>query len=125
MISSKVLVLTVITVIFFLGGCAPEDGGKKVKTVSLYVNNETGLAIEKVFVAPSGESDWGTDQLALDFIGTGKFYINEIECNQLMDFRVVFFIGGEHKRYDFNVQCNNSSLSWNIKSTITSDFSIN
>ena len=125
MISSKALILTVITVLFFMGGCAPEDGGKKVKTVSLYVNNETGLAIEKVFVASAGDSEWGTDQLALDFIGTGKFYINEIECNQLMDFRVVFFIGGEHKKYDYNVQCINSSLTWNIKSTTTSDFSIN
>ncbi|MEL0046153.1 MAG: hypothetical protein VW995_15390, partial [Deltaproteobacteria bacterium] len=67
--SSKVLILKMITVIFFLGGCAPEDGGKKVKSVSFYLSNETDYSIQNVFVSASGDDDWGNDQLILPTLG--------------------------------------------------------
>ena len=52
MISSKALILKVITVFFFMGGCAPEDGGKKVKSVSFYLSNETDYSIQNVLFQP-------------------------------------------------------------------------
>ena len=69
MISSKVLVLKVITVIFLLGGCAPEDGGKKIKSVSFYLSNETDYSIQNVFISASGDDDWGNDKLILPHTG--------------------------------------------------------
>ena len=41
MISSKVLILKVIIVILLMGGCAPEDGGNKSKSVNLYLKNNS------------------------------------------------------------------------------------
>ena len=127
MISSKVLILTVITVFFLLGGCAPEDGGKKVRSVSFYLSNETDYSIQNVFVSASGDDDWGNDQLILPTLGSRSIYIGEIDCDQRLDFRVDFFpvTLGEHKKYDYYTSCNNSSLTWTIKSISQSTFSVN
>ena len=91
MISSKVLILKVIAVIFFLGGCAPEDGGKKIKSVSFYLSNETDYSIQNVFVSASGDDDWGNDKLIIPTLGASSIYIGEIDCDQRLDFRVDFF----------------------------------
>ena len=126
MILNKVLIFKVITIIFFLGGCAPEDGGKKIKSVSFYLSNATDYSIQNVFVSASGDDDWGNDKLILPTLGASSIYIGEIDCDQRLDFRVDFFpvTSGEHKNYYYN-SCNNSSLTWTIKSTTTSDFSVN
>ena len=112
---------------FILGGCAPEDGGKKVKSVSFYVNNETEMSIQNVFVSPSGDDDWGNDKLILPTLGSGSIYIGEIDCDQTLDFRIDFFptTVGEHKKYNFNNNCSNSSLTWTIISISQSTFSFN
>jgi hypothetical protein len=101
--SSKVLILKMITVIFFLGGCAPEDGGKKVKSVSFYLSNETDYSIQNVFVSVSEDDSWGNDRLILPTLGSASIYIGEIECDQQLDFRVDFFPAtiGEHKKYNY------------------------
>ena len=126
MIKSKALILMVITVFFFLGGCAPEDGGKKIKSVSFYLSNETDHSIQNVFVSASGDDDWGKDQLILPLLGTSSIYIGEIDCDQRLDFRVVFLSTiGEHKKYNYYVSCNNTSLTWTIKSISQSTFSVN
>ena len=127
MISSKVLILKVIAVIFFLGGCAPEDGGKKIKSVSFYLSNETDHSIQNVFVSPSGNEDWGNDKLIIPTLGAGSIYIGEIDCDQRLDFRVDFFpiTLGEHKKYNYYSSCDNSSLTWTIKSISESTFSVN
>ena len=127
MISSKALILTVITVFFFMGGCAPEDGGKKVKSVSFYLSNETDFSIQNVFVSASGDDDWGNDQLILPTLGASSIYIGEVDCDQRLDFRVDFFPAtlGEHKKYNHYTSCNNSSLTWTIKSISQSTFSFN
>ena len=127
MISSKVLILRVITVIFFLGGCAPQDGGKKVKSVSFYLSNETDYSIQNVFVSASGDDNWGNDKLILPSLGAGSIYIGEVDCDQRLDFRVDFFpvTLGEHKKYNHYTGCNNSSLTWTISSISQSTFSTN
>ena len=127
MISSKALILMVITVFFFLEGCAPEDGGKKVKSVSFYLSNETDHSIQNVFVSASGDDYWGNDKLIIPTLGAGSIYIGEIDCDQRLDFRVAFFpvTLGEHKKYNYYSSCNNSSLTWTIKSISESTFSVN
>ena len=97
---------------FIMGGCAPEDGGKKVKSVSFYVSNETEMSIQNVFVSPSGDDDWGNDKLILPTLSSGSVYIGEIGCNQSSDFRVDFYPTtlGEHKKYNYYVSCSNSSF---------------
>ena len=127
MISSKVLILTVITVFFLLGGCAPEDGGKKVKSVSFYLSNETDYSIQNVFVSASGYDDWGNDQLILPTLGASSVYIGEIDCDQRLDFRVDFFpvTLKKNKKYNYYTSCNNSSLTWTIKNISQSTFSVN
>ena len=127
MISNKALTLTVINVIFFLVGCAPEDGGKKVKSVSFYLYNETDYSIQNVFVSASGDDNWGNDKLILPSLGASSIYIGEIDCDQRLDFRVDFFpvTLGEHKKYNYYINCNNTSLTWTIKSITQSTFSIN
>ena len=125
--SSKVLILNLIAVIFFLGGCAPEDGGKKIKSVSFYLSNATDYSIQNVFVSASGDDDWGNDKLILPTLGASSIYIGEIDCDQRLDFRVVFFplTIGEHKKYNHYASCNNPSLTWTIKSISDSTFSVN
>ena len=127
MISSKVLILKVIAVIFFLGGCAPEDGGKKIKSVSFYLSNETDHSIQNVFVSASGDDDWGNDKLILPTLGASSIYIGEIDCDQRLDFRIDFFPAtlGEHKEYNYFNSCNYSSLTWTINSISQSNFSVN
>ena len=127
MISNKALILTVITVIFFLVGCAPEDGGKKVESVSFYLSNETDYSIQNVFVSSSRDDDWGDDKLILPSLGASSIYIGEIDCDQRLDFRVDFFpvTLGEHKKYNYYINCNNTSLTWTIKSITQSTFSVN
>ena len=127
MISSKALILMVITVFFFLEGCAPEDGGKKVKSVSFYLSNETDHSIQNVFVSASGDDYWGNDKLIIPTLGAGSIYIGEIDCDQRLDFRVDFFpvTLGEHKKYNYYASCNNSSLTWTIESISKSTFSVN
>ena len=127
MISSKALILKVITVIFFLGGCAPQDGGKKVKSVSFYLSNETDYSIQNVFVSASGNDNWGNDKLILTTLGASSIYIGEIDCDQSLDFRIDFFPAtlGEHKEYNYFTSCNYSSLTWTINSISQSTFSIN
>ena len=127
MISNKILILKVIAVIFFLGGCAPEDGGKKIKSVSFYLSNETDHSIQNVFVSASGDNDWGNDKLIIPTMGAGSIYIGEIDCDQRLDFRVDFFpvTLGEHKKYNHYTSCNNPSLTWTIKSISQSTFSVN
>ena len=127
MISNKALTLTVINVIFFLVGCAPEDGGKKVKSVSFYLYNETDYSIQNVFVSASGDDNWGNDKLILPSLGASSIYIGEIDCDQRLDFRVDFFpvTLGEHKKYNYYINCNNTSLTWTIKSITQSTFSVN
>ena len=127
MISSKALILRVITVIFFLGGCAPQDGGKKVTSVSFYLSNETDYSIQNVFVSASGDDNWGNDKLILPSLGAGSIYIGEVDCDQRLDFKVDFFPAtlGEHKQYNYYNSCNNSSLTWTINSISQSTFSIN
>ena len=90
MILRKALILTVITEFFFLVGCAPEDGGKKVKSVSFYLSNETDHSIQNVFVSASGDDDWGNDKLIIPTLGAGSIYSGEIDCDQRLDFRVDF-----------------------------------
>ena len=126
MISSKLLISTTITIIFFLGGCAPEDGGKKVKSVSFYLSNETDHSIQNVFVSASGDDDWGNDKLILPSLGASSIYIGEIDCDQRLDFKIDFFpvTLGEHKK-DYYTSCNISSLTWTIKSITQSTFSVN
>ena len=126
MISSKALILTVITAFFFMGGCAPEDGGKKVKSVSFYLSNETDYSIQNVFVSASGDEDWGNDQLILPTLGASSIYIGEVDCDKRLDFRVDFFPAtlGEHKKNHYT-SCNNSSLTWTITSISQSTFSVN
>ena len=125
--SSKVLILKMITVIFFLGGCAPEDGGKKGKSVSCDLSNETDYSIQNVFVSASGDDDWGNDQLILPTLGASSIYIGEVDCDKRLDFRVDFFPAtlGEHKKYNHYTSCNNTSLTWTIKSISQSTFSVN
>ena len=65
MISSRMMLVLASIASFVMGGCAPEDGGKKVKSVSFYVNNKTEMSIQNVFVSPSGDDDWGNDKLIL------------------------------------------------------------
>ena len=127
MISSKALILRVITVIFFLGGCAPQDGGKKVKSVSFYLSNETDYSIQNVFVSASGDDNWGNDKLILPSLGAGSIYIGEVDCDQRLDFKVDFFPAtlGEHKQYNYYNSCNNSSLTWTINSISQSTFLVN
>ena len=127
MISRKALILRVIIVIFFLIGCAPEDGGKKIKSVSFYLSNETDYSIQNVFVSASGEDDWGNDKLILPTLGASSIYIGEIDCDQRLDFRIDFFPAtlGEHKEYNYLTSCNYASLTWTIKSISQSTFSIN
>ena len=127
MISSKVLILTVITVSFFLGGCAPEDGGKKIKSVSFYLSNETDHSIQNVFISASGDENWGNDKLILPTLGASSIYIGEIDCDHRLDFGVDFFpvTLGEHKKYNYYASCNNSSLTWTIKRIAESTFSVN
>ena len=127
MISSKALFLTVISVLFFMGGCAPEDGGKKVKSVSFYLSNETDYSIQNVFVSASGDDDWGNDQLILPTLGASSIYIGEVDCDKRLDFRVDFLPAtlGEHKKYNHYNTCNNPSLTWTIKSISQSTFSVN
>ena len=127
MILRKALILTVIAVIFSLVGCAPEDGGKKVKSVSFYLFNETEHSIQNVFVSASGDEDWGNDKLIIPTLGAGSIYIGEIDCDQRLDFRDDFFslTLGEHKKYNYYASCNNSSLTWTIKSISESTFSVN
>ena len=127
MILRKASILTVITEFFFLVGCAPEDGGKKVKSVSFYLSNGTDYSIQNVFVSASGDDDWGNDKLIIPTLGAGSIYIGEIDCDQKLDFRVDFFpvTIGEHKKYDYYASCNNSSLTWTIKSISESTFSVN
>ena len=127
MISNKALTLTVINVIFFLVGCAPEDGGKKVKSVSFYLYNETDYSIQNVFVSASGDDNWGNDKLILPSLGASSIYIGEIDCDQRLDFRVDFFpvTLGEHKKYNYFINCNNTSLNWKIMSITQSTFSVN
>ena len=127
MILKKALILIVITVIFFLVGCAPEDGGKKVKSVSFYLYNETDYSIQNVFVSASGDDNWGNDKLILPSLGASSIYIGEIDCDQRLDFRVDFFpvTLGEHKKYNYFINCNNTSLNWKIMSITQSTFSVN
>ena len=127
MISNKILILKVIAVIFFLGGCAPEDGGKKIKSVSFYLSNETDHSIQNVFVSASGDDDWGNDKLIIPTMGAGSIYIDQIDCDQRLDFRIDFFplTIGEHKKYNHYTSCNNPSLTWTIKSISESTFSVN
>ena len=127
MILKKALILTVITMIFFLVGCAPEDGGKKVKSVSFYLSNETDNSIQNVFVSASGDDDWGNDKLILPTLGASSIYIGEIDCDQRLDFRIDFFPAtlGEHKEYNYFTSCNYSSLTWTINSISQSNFSVN
>ena len=127
MILRVALTLTVITVIFFLVGCAPEDGGKKIKSVSFYLSNETDHSIQNVFVSASGDDYWGKDKLIIPTLGAGSIYIGEIDCDQRLDFRIDFFPAtlGEHKEYNYFTSCNNSSLTWTINSISQSNFSVN
>ena len=127
MISRKALILKVIIVIFFLIGCAPEDGGKKIKSVSFYLSNETDYSIQNVFVSASGEDDWGNDKLILPTLGASSIYIGEIDCDQRLDFRIDFFPAtlGEHKEYNYFASCNYSTITWTIKSISQSTFSVN
>ena len=127
MISSRMILVLVSIASLIFGGCAPEDGGKKVKSVSFYVSNETEMSIQNVFVSPSGDDDWGSDKLILPTLGSGSIYIGEIDCDQRLDFRIDFFptTVGEHKKYNFNNNCNNSSLTWTIISISQSTFSFN
>jgi len=127
MISSRIILVLASISSFIMGGCAPEDGGKKVKSVSFYVSNETEMSIQNVFVSPSGDDDWGNDKLILPTLGSGSIYIGEIDCDQRLDFRIDFFptTVGEHKKYNFNNNCNNSSLTWTIISISQSTFSFN
>ena len=127
MISSRMILVLASIASFIMGGCAPEDGGKKVKSVSFYVSNETEMSIQNVFVSPSGDDDWGNDKLILPTLGSGSIYIGEIDCDQILDFRIDFFptTVGEHKKYNFNNNCSNSSLTWTIISISQSTFSFN
>ena len=127
MISIRMILVLAIISSFIIGGCATEDGGEKVKSVSFYLNNETEMSIQNVFVSPSGDNDWGNDKLIIPSLGSGSIYIGEIDCDQRLDFRIDFFptTVGEHKKYNFNNNCSNSSLTWTIISISQSTFSFN
>ena len=126
MISSRIIIVLVSIASFILVGCAPEDGGKKVESVSFYLSNETDYSIQNVFVSSSRDDDWGNDKLILPSLGAGSIYVGEIDCDQRLDFRVDFFpvTLGEHKK-DYYTSCNISSLTWTIKSITQSTFSVN
>ena len=97
------------------------------ETVSFYLSNLSGTSIQNIFVSASESDDWGNDKLIVPTLGEGSIYIGEIDCNQSLDFRADFFPTtlGEHKKYNYYINCNDSNLTWTIQSTSQSIFSVN
>ena len=117
MISSKTLILTVITAIFFLKGCAPEDGGKKFNSVNLYLKNNSDFIIEKVYVSSSVSRNWGTNINKVLIPEKSEMPIGTIDCGQKFDFKSEFFsfIQPPAQALEKEVSCDFSSLTWVVE----------
>ena len=117
MISSKVLILKVITVIFLIGGCTPEDGGDKYKSVNFYIKNNSDFIIEKIYVSSSNSSNWGTSINKVPIPEKSEMPVGSIACGQKFDFKSEFlsFIQHPALAFDEEISCDNPSLIWVIE----------
>ena len=117
MISSKVLILKVIIVIFLMGGCAPEDGGNKSKSVNLYLKNNSDFIIEKVYVSSSDSGNWGTSINKVPIPEKSEMPVGTMACGQTFDFKSEFlsFIQPPTQALNKEVNCDFSSLTWVVE----------
>ena len=115
--SSKVLILKLITVICFLEGCAPENGGEKFKSVNLYLKNNSDFIIEKVYVSSSNSGNWGASINKVPIPEKNEMPVGTIACGQKFDFKSEFlsFIQPPAQAFDEEISCDNPSLTWVIE----------
>lgn len=87
---SRSVVVGLLAALFalVLPGCPPEFGLAH-GSATLRVDNVSPYDIYYLYVSPSSSTQWGSDQLGLDVLGSGESVsVTDLPCDQPYDIRM-------------------------------------